>query len=133
MVANKTKQALKQINDISRQLLSRILAVESLFQESEQTTEESISQNKKNSQLAAKQATENHQLTELMSQRESLIKLLFQQNEPKDIQVEQALVNEMANLDKTLSTKSHAFKKSLADQVIKRKKAKNLAGTYQKL
>ena len=98
-----------------------------------ETKEKKKSQNKKNSELTSKQATKNHQLTELMSQRESLIKLLFQQNEPKDIQVEQALVNEMANLDKTLSTKSHAFKKSLADQVIKRKKAKNLAGTYQKL
>lgn len=77
------------------------------------------------------QITEN-KLTELMANRDNLIHDLFEQNTHEEISIEFNLLNEMVSLDSKLSSQSKAYKKLLAEQVIKLKKSKKVSKSYQK-
>jgi len=123
-VASNTKQAIKKINEVSRQLLSRMLEMESEAQAGIHAdplvNDEEIEK-------------KSRQTSDLTSQRQHLIELLFQQKTIQEIQAEHILINEMAALDSQLADKSQAFKNSLAEQVIKLKKSKKISNSYQKL
>lgn len=118
------KDSLEQINDISRQLLSRILTMHK---------ENSVTINESNNDttITDDSASEN-ELTELMVNRDSLIHRLFEQNTPEEISIELNLVNEMVSLDAELSSQSKAYKQLLTEQVIKLKKSKRVSKSYQK-
>lgn len=77
------------------------------------------------------QVTEN-KLNELMANRDSLIKSLFEKNTHEEISIELILLNEMLSLDTKLSSQSKAYKQVLAEQVIKLKKSKKVSKSYQK-
>jgi len=77
------------------------------------------------------QITEN-KLTELMANRDNLIHDFFEQNTHEEISIEFNLLNEMLSLDSKLSSQSKAYKKLLAEQVIKLKKSKKVSKSYQK-
>lgn len=126
-MSNDIKSSLEQINDVSRQLLSRILTMYNKSQEKAQNSNESLNDESTNDS----QAPEN-QLTELMANRNSLIRSLFEQNTHEDISIELNLLNEMLSLDSRLSNQSKAYKQLLAEQVIKLKKSKKVSNSYQK-
>jgi len=116
-VASIVKLDLEKINEISRQLLSRIVIA------------------KKNSDIeheltVIEQVTE-HEITDLMSQREYLIHNLFEQNSTAEMSLELNLLNEMIALDSELSKKSQQCKQYLAEHVIKFKKSKKASKSYQ--
>jgi hypothetical protein len=96
-------------------------------QEKAQNSNESLNDESTNDS----QAPEN-QLTELMANRNSLIRSLFEQNTHEDISIELNLLNEMLSLDSRLSNQSKAYKQLLAEQVIKLKKSKKVSNSYQK-
>lgn len=121
-----TKQALEQINEVSRQLLSRILTVQNEVLENTVMINKSSGEESNNNELLTE-----HALTELMSQRESLIKCLFKQNTTNDITQELTLLNDMVSLDSELTSKSKSCKKILAEQVIRLKKGKKVSKSYQ--
>ncbi|MCP5079992.1 MAG: hypothetical protein GY951_18345 [Psychromonas sp.] len=121
-MVNSTKKALEQINEVSRQLLSRILFVQNSIQEHKKVQAEPAT----NEQIT------DHELTKLMSKRQSLINCLFKQNTREEISLEINLLNEMVSLDSELSNKSQACKQALAEQVIKLKKSKKVKKSYQK-
>ncbi len=125
-MANSTKQALEKINEVSRQLLSRILIVQSSIQEKPKAQDEPIT----NEPSTNEQITD-HELTELMSKRQSLVNDLFEKSTAEEISLEITLLNEMIALDSELSSKSHACKQALAEQVIKLKKSKKVKKSYQ--
>ncbi|WP_057830873.1 hypothetical protein [Colwellia sp. TT2012] len=121
-MVNNTKKALKQINEVSRQLLSRILIVQKKTQENTTITNES---------KTGRSITDN-ELTELMSKRDSLIHCLFDQKTTSDVAQELTLLNEMVSLDNEISSISQACKKILAEQIIRIKKSKKVSKSYQK-
>ena len=122
-----TKQAIEQINKISRQLLSRILSMQNKALENTVMISESRGDESNSNELLTE-----HALTELMSQRETLIKSLFKENPTSDITQEHILLNEMVSLDNELSSESKACKQILAKQVIRLKKSKKVSKSYQK-
>ena len=122
-----TKQAIEQINKISRQLLSRILSMQNKALENSVMISESRGDESNSNELLTE-----HALTELMSQRETLIKSLFKENPTSDITQEHILLNEMVSLDNELSSESKACKQILAKQVIRLKKSKKVSKSYQK-
>lgn len=124
---NNIKSSLEQINEVSRQLLSRIL---SLYNQSQVTPESS-------NELLSDESTSNskileNKLTELMANRDSLVRSLFEKNTHEEITKELNLLNEMISLDSELSKQSKAYKQLLAEQVIKLKKSKKASKSYQK-
>ncbi len=125
-MANNTKQLLEQINEVSRQLLSRILDVQKKTQENITITNESDNDESKTSSSI----TEN-ELPKLMSKRDKLIRSLFKQRTTGEVAQELTLLNEMVSLDSELSSKSHACKQILAEQVMRMKKSKKVAKSYQ--
>lgn len=120
-MANDTKQLLEKINEVSRQLLSRILAVQNSIKKNTVVINES----------SRDESITEHALTELMSKRESLIHFLFKQKTNDEIAQELILLNEMVSLDSELSSQSQACKQILAEQVIRVKKSKKIAKSYQ--
>lgn len=117
--------AINEINDISRQLLSRILSV---LKNIEQKTEQSLTTaNHENND----EITEN-ELSALMSQRQNLINNLFNHYSQQELSNESDLLNQMSALDKKLSTSSQTCKKALANQIIKLQKRKKVKQSYQK-
>ena len=116
------KKSLEQINELSRQLLSRILTMQKEIQQN------SININESNDDSSI---IEN-ELTKLMSKRHTLILCLFEQKTVKEISQELILLNEMVSLDSELSDKSKTCKQSLAEQVIRLKKRKKVTKSYQK-
>ncbi len=126
-MASGTKLALEQINEVSRQLLSRILAVQNKALEKTVMISESSSDEAKSNELLTE-----HAFTKLMTQRESLIKDLFKQNSTSDITHELTLLNEMVSLDSELSSQSQACKQILSEQVMIMKRSKKAAKSYQK-
>jgi|TARA_R100001377_G_scaffold37112_1_gene20666 hypothetical protein len=126
-VSDDIKGSLEQINDVSRQLLSRIFTMHNKSQESSAT----INESNNDTTITDDSATEN-ELTELMANRDSLIHRLFEQNTHKEISIELNLVNEMVSLDTELSKQSKAYKQLLTEQVIKLKKSKKITKSYQK-
>ncbi len=115
------KQALININDLSRQLLSCMLSGQEVSQEKTDTQEH----------VAAVNTVTDKELTELLSQREGLIKDLFEQNTTKDIALALTLVNEMLALDAELARKAQTCKQALAEQVLQLKKSVKVTQSYQ--
>ncbi|KGJ97014.1 hypothetical protein [Colwellia psychrerythraea] len=123
---NNTKQLLEIINEVSRQLLSQILTVQKNNQENTTITNEPY-----NDESNTGSSKIDNKLTELMSKRDKLIRSLFKQKTTNEITVELTLLNEMVALDKELSNESQACKQILAEHVLRLKKSKKVAKTYQ--
>jgi len=126
-VSNDIKSSLEKINEVSRQLLSRILTMYNKSQEKIQNSDEDL-----NDESTSDNQTPGKQLTELMANRDSLIRNFFEQNTQEEISIELNLLNEMISLDAKLSKQSKAYKQLLAEQVIKLKKSKKVSKSYQK-
>ena len=122
LVPKNTKQLLEQINEVSRQLLSRILTVKNNIQE------DTVIINESNSD----ESITDHALTELMSKRSRLINCLFEQKITGELAKELSLVNEMVSLDSQLSSQSQKCKDIYAEQIIRLKKRKKASKSYQK-
>ncbi len=124
-MTNNVNAAINEINDISRQLLSRILAV---LKKIEQKTEQSptTASHENNDEI-----TES-ELSALMSQRQKLINNLFNHYSQQELSNESDLLNLMSALDKQLSTSSQTCKQALANQIIKLQKRKKVTQSYQK-
>ncbi len=124
-MTNNVNAAINEINDISRQLLSRILAVlKKIEQKTEQSSPNASHEN-------TDEITEN-ELSALMSQRQKLINNLFNHYSQQELSNESDLLNQMSALDKKLSTSSQTCKQALANQIIKLKKRDQVAQSYQK-
>ncbi len=121
------KGSLEQINDVSRQLLSRILT---MFNKSQENSS-SINESNNNIAITDDAAPEN-ELIELIANRDSLLHSLFEKNTREEISIELNLLNEMVELDSKLSNQSKAYKQMLAERVIKLKKSKKVSKSYQK-
>lgn len=121
------KSSLEQINEVSRQLLSRILTLYNQSQEKTESSNESL-----NDELTSDSKTPENKLTKLVTKRDGLIRSLFEQNTHEEISTELNLLNEMLLLDAKLSNQSKAYKQLLAEQVIKLKKSKKVSKSYQK-
>jgi inorganic pyrophosphatase len=121
-VPNSTKIAIKKINDVSRQLLSRIQSVQKNSQNTHDLAETSEDENSK----------EISQLPELMSQRKELITHLFSHFSSIDISSEQALLIEMTSLDNELTSQSKACKNIITEQIIKLKNSTKIIKSYKK-
>jgi negative regulator of replication initiation len=126
-VSDGIKGSLEQINDVSRQLLSRILTMYNKSQESSS----SINESNNNIAITDDAAPEN-ELIELIANRDSLLHSLFEKNTREEISIELNLLNEMIELDSKLSNQSKAYKQMLAERVIKLKKSKKVSKSYQK-
>ncbi len=124
-MTNNVNAAINEINDISRQLLSRILAVlKKIEQKTEQSSPNASHEN-------TDEITEN-ELSALMSQRQKLINNLFNHYSQQELSNESDLLNQMSALDKKLSTSSQTCKQALANQIIKLKKRDQVTQSYQK-
>jgi hypothetical protein len=125
-VPSETKKLLEQINEVSRQILSHVLAVQSTVKKNSAMVNKPNGEEPDNDELMSEYA-----LTELMSKRESLVHFLFKQKN-EEMALEQDLLNEMISLDSDLLNKSQACKEILAGQVIRLKKSKKVSKSYQK-
>jgi hypothetical protein len=137
-VSNDTKQLLEQINNISRQLLSRLLAAQKEIKANILTLSKMTSEvSSDTSQLNDNEKTVNNiideeEINKLMSERDSLIKSTFQQNSSEKLAQESNLLNTMLSLDKQLLATSKEYKKTLTEHVIKLKKREKVSKYYQK-
>ncbi|MBA6379047.1 MULTISPECIES: flagellar protein FliT [unclassified Colwellia] len=120
---NNTKRFIEQINDISRQLLSRILSVQTSLQPT---------QNESSLESTEEQPS-NEELTDLVTARQILITNLFEQNTSEDISSHMSLLQEMLTLDSELTTNSASCKQEIAEQVLNLKKSKKVSKSYQNL
>jgi hypothetical protein len=125
-VPNESKKLLEQINEVSRQILSHVLAVQNTVRNNTTMVNELEGEEPDSDEFMSEYA-----LTELMSKRESLIHSLFKQKN-EEVAHEQDLLNEMLLLDSDLLNKSQACKETLAGQVIRLKKSKKVSKSYQK-
>ena len=112
------KESLEQINEVSRQLLSRILTVKNSIQQNKDVLTSNDAQ------------IIDSELVELMSKRQKLIYALFEQNPTENISQESDLLNEVFSLNTALTSKSQACKQDLAEQMIKLKKSKKIKKSY---
>ena len=120
---NSTQKSLEQINNVSRQLLSRIqTTMQSDTYSTPLLNEEAQKQHKKN----------NRELTELMSERQLLITSFFAVHTLEQISTQQELLAELLALDHELVSQSKAFKQIITEQVIKLKNSKKITKSYQK-
>ena len=119
LVVSSTKSKLEEINNVSRQLLSRIVEVERNLKNVNQAIEDDITE-------------EPSDFLILMENRQELISHLFNQHSLEEISSEGQLINELHRLDQKLTTSSNTCKKSVMEQVIKLKKSKNVTKSYQK-
>jgi hypothetical protein len=118
-VASSTKSKLEEINNVSRQLLSRITEVERNLKNISQALEGDITE-------------EPDDIIILMENRQELISHFFNQHSLQEISLEELLINELHQLDQKLTTASNACKKSIMEQVIKLKKSNKVTKSYQK-
>lgn len=116
------KESIEKINEVSRQLLSHILTLQNTNK----------NKTKIFSQSDISQSIPECYLAELMSERERLIHVLFEQKTTEEIAKELTLLNEMVSLNRELSNKSQECKKVLAEQVMRLKKSKKASKSYQK-
>ena len=121
-----TKESLEQINEISRQLLSRIHSIRINMQP--QNNNPSVKSPEKN----LEELPSNKGLIELVSERQTLISHLFEQNTAEELSSEKALLQEMLDLDNELTTNSALSKQETAELVLKLKKSKKVKKSYQK-
>ncbi|MBA6350890.1 hypothetical protein [Colwellia sp. BRX9-1] len=119
---NSIKTSIKQINDVSRQLLSRIQSVQKNSQNTHDLSETSKEKNSK----------EISQLPELMSQRKELITHLFSHFSSIEISSEQVLLIEMTSIDNELTSQSKACKNIITEQIIKLKNSTKIIKSYKK-
>jgi hypothetical protein len=142
-VSNDTKKLLEQINNISRQLLSRIISVQDELKQDNIFTLNDTSQkmSTKNNDAANKYLPSpineakdfvDDVFSALMNQRTLLIKTLFEQKTPEAIAIEAKLLNEMVALDNKISTHAKNCKKALTGQVITLKNRNKVSQTYKK-
>tara|TARA_B100000809_G_scaffold115908_1_gene114068 strand:- start:2713 stop:3081 length:369 start_codon:yes stop_codon:yes gene_type:complete len=117
-----TKESIEQINEVSRQLLSRILSIHKSLQ-----SPKKISPVEKTEDLLS-----NRELTDLASTRQKLITHLFEQNTTESISSQTVILQEMLVLDSELTTNSTICKQEIAEQVLKLKKSKKIVKSYQK-
>lgn len=120
-----TKKYIEEINEVSRQLLSRIHStnkdLRSPPQELDLENSEDQSANK-----------ESNEIAEMMKKRQVLITTLFEQNTTKNISSESELIQEMIALDSELTANANLCKQAITEQVIKIKKSKKVTKSYQK-
>jgi hypothetical protein len=124
-VTSNTKGLIEEINEISRQLLSRILATQNNEQRSTLDLVLDVTQTQQTDE-------ENKKLSKLMEQRKNLISTLFEQNSSESINSQSELLQEMVSLDNELTANAELSKKSVSNQIIEIKKSKKIAKTYQK-
>ena len=124
-MADCTKKYIEEINEVSRQLLSRIHStntdLSSPPQELDVENSEDQSANK-----------ESNEIAEMMKKRQVLITTLFEQNTTKNISSESELIQEMIALDSELTANANLCKQAISEQVIKIKKSKKVTTSYQK-
>jgi len=124
-VADNVKKLLEEINDVSRQLLSRILATHIDSQTNHQGLDLENSKDK-----AAKK--ESDDIANLMENRQKLITQLFENNTPENISSESNLIDEMITLNNELTANAKLCKQAITEQLIKIKKSKKVTKSYQK-
>jgi hypothetical protein len=124
-VPNNTKRFIEQINDVSRQILSRILAT----QKNVQLLPQELALEVTETQLTDKK---NKELSKLIEQRQKLISTLFKQNSSEDIGTQPKLLQEMISLDNELTANAELSKKAVSNQIIEIKKSKKIIKNYQK-
>ncbi|MGB2742266.1 MAG: hypothetical protein WBC60_17125 [Cognaticolwellia sp.] len=133
-----TKLLLKQINDISRQLLSDILSVEKEIKEgsssnNQNNNNQTSASASRDNNLNQSDVTKEHNIGKLTDQRQQLIRFLFEQKTKDEISAELKLLNEMVSIDAQITEQSVTCKKSLTEQLIRFKKSKDIKKSYQKL
>lgn len=124
-MAGNTQKLLEEINTVSRQILSRILTMEKnsqvLPQEQDlKSTETPFIKN------------EYKELTKSIEKRQILITHLFEQNTAENISAESGLIQEMIALDNELTANAKLSKQAITERLIKMKKSKVAAKSYQK-
>ncbi|PKH88725.1 hypothetical protein [Colwellia sp. Bg11-28] len=124
-MGHNTKKSIQQINDVSRQVLSRILVMQT---DSQVFPQEHGLKNTKIQSID----DENKELTELTEKRQILITNLFEQNTADNISSELALLQEMITLDSELTTNAKLSKQAITEKMIKIKKSKKVTKSYQK-
>jgi len=131
-VSNDVKSSLEAINKLSRLLLLQ-------FEIQREITEDNAKGNKAQqpSTESLHEYTENSQFTDetllnLVSERDVLIKQLFEMYTQEQLSGELPLINEMVSLDQQLASKSLQNKHLLSAQVLKLKKSKKVSNFYQK-
>ena len=129
-MSSSTKFKLEKINNVSRQLLSQL----SYLEEFQKNIPNELQHPPPTSQTesSAEGDIANKALTDLMSERHTLITSLFENHSSKEINADLILVNEMSTLDNELMSKSKAHKKTIADQVLKIKNSTKVTQFYQK-
>jgi hypothetical protein len=124
-VADCTKKCLEEINEVSRQLLSRILATHT----DSQTTPQELDLENLEDKAAKK---ESNNIAKLMEKRQTLIAQLFENNTPENISDESNLIKVMITLNNELTANAKLCKQAITEQLIKIKKSKKVTKSYQK-
>jgi hypothetical protein len=122
------------INELSRLLLSQF----SIQREMTEGNDVQQSKVRQPSSETSPENTNNSQFTDetlinLVSERNNLIKQLFEMYTQEQLSVELPLINEMVSLDQQLTSKSHKTKQALSAQVLKLRKNKKVTNLYQQL
>jgi len=124
-VAGNTQKLLEEINTVSRQILSRILTMQTNSQVLPQD------QDLKSTEISFIN-DENKELTKLIEKRKILITNLFEQNTAENISAESGLIQDMIALDNELTANAKLSKQAITEQMIKIKKSKKVTKSYQK-
>ena len=123
------KEALEEINKVSRHLLSCLLTVKKSLQENTSIVDSSKPAALNNT--ANNKEVSQEYIEQLISERDTLIRALFTQYDKEALSVEAILLNQMVSLDSDITTHSSVCKKALSEQVIKLKKGKKVSKKYQ--
>lgn len=129
-MATDTKESIEKINEVSRQLLSCIQSVRTNLQPS--NTNSPLNSPEDSSKDNPDELTSNKELSVLAGIRHRLISYFFECNTLEELSSETALLQEMLALDNELRINSTLSKQELAEQVLKLKKSKKVAKSYQK-
>lgn len=124
-MAGNTQKLLEEINTVSRQILSRILTMQTNSQVLPQD------QDLKSTEISFIN-DENKELTKLIEKRKILITNLFEQNTAENISAESGLIQDMIALDNELTANAKLSKQAITERLIKMKKSKIVAKSYQK-
>lgn len=124
-MAGNTQKLLEEINTVSRQILSRILTMQTNSQVLPQD------QDLKSTEISFIN-DENKELTKLIEKRKILITNLFEQNTAENISAESGLIQDMIALDNELTANAKLSKQAITEQMIKIKKSKKVTKSYQK-
>jgi len=120
--------SLETINELSRLILSQInVRKENTERESSQKTLPEVSP-----EMTGNVQYTNERLAKLITERHTLIELLFETYTQEQLSLQLQLINEMVSLDNQLTSNSQRNRQALAEQVIKLKKSKKVTNLYQK-